>query len=346
MKKRRSTLKRKPPLFSHPKHSGKRLPHHHTGYLPLLFLLIFTGFLIVGISRTATADSNIVVLGRIPAPLPPSAAYISSPNEGATFDAIPIEVQGTCPAGYLVKIYRNDSFSGSVICSLNGTFSLQSDLFVGANKLTAHVFNVTDDEGPLSPGVNVTYSPPASSIVVAYSVPDSLSKPETAGTVPQFIIKAESTYRGYIVGDEINWELEAIGGDAPYAFNIDWGDGKSTLVSRKEVGKFNVNHTYVSPGGYKGSYTILIKGSDQNGQNAFVQIFVIINLPFTITSSDGTAKLSKPQVSLTNFDIKTVTTVTYVSLVGLVGSFWLGEAWQLRHLPRRMLTPKHRTRRA
>jgi len=61
----------------------------------------------------------------------------------------PGHVKGICPARFMVKIYRNDVFSGGILCAMDNTFQLQTDLFVGSNILKARVFNAVGDEGPL-----------------------------------------------------------------------------------------------------------------------------------------------------------------------------------------------------
>lgn len=340
MTKRRAPLKRKKPLFSHHKHSGKRLPHHHTGYQAILIMLLIVGLMLAGISRTAKASSDIVVTGRIPAPLPPAPAVISAPANGDIFTTLPIDVQGTCPAGYLVKLNRNDFYGGSVICGPAGTFSIQTDLFVGSNELTAHVYNITDDEGPLSPAVTVNYNPPAPPPAPPSQKNDSQTPAEI---VPQLILKADGTYKGYVVGQEIEWQLEVVGGSSPYAISIDWGDEKTSVISRKEAGKFSVSHIYGSPGGYKGSYNILINGSDSKDQKAFLQLLVIVNVPFASSYISSTVG---PSVALRNFNAQVVAWITYSTLLIIVGSFWLGESWQYRHMPLQSKSIKHKLRRA
>ncbi len=350
MKKRRAPSKRKPPLFSHPRHSGRRLPHHHTGYLPLLFFVAFAGLMLGGISATARASGDIVVIGRIPAPLPPSAAVISAPAGGEIYTAIPIDVQGTCPAGYLVKLTRNNFYSGSAICGAAGTFSIQTDLFAGSNDLAAHVYNITDDEGPQSSVVTVTYNPPipppAPAGQTEPGTPETSSPADNTSGVPPFILKADSSFKGYIVGQDIEWQLEVSGGTVPYAFNIDWGDGKSSVISRKEAGMFTVSHSYSAPGGYKGSYVIKITGSDGNDQKLFIQLLVIVNLPFNAKTNTLTTGSGKPGFSLRDLDLRTIIWMTYISVLVMIISFWFGGQWQFRHALLRNKKIRHTPRRA
>lgn len=334
MTKRKTVQQRKKrPLLSHHRHTGKRLSRHTVSHLPLLLFLVFAGTLGISLVQQGNvrAADTIVVNAKVAAPLPPSAAEITTPTTETTVQEIPITIQGTCPAEYLLKIYRNNFFSGATICDNAGTFSLQSDLFVGRNELTAHVYNITDDEGPQSATVVVYYAPPtpiSPEPSTPAETPTAPSKPGVS-TVPQFILKSENTYRGYQIGQEVTWSFEALGGTAPYAFNIDWGDSTSTVVSRRESGKFSVNHTYKGPGGFAGSYTIRIKGTDNSGQAVYAQLVILINPPERITAgllgTGGSG--SAPQA-------RTLTGiwVTYALSLLVVCTFYLGERWEYRHL--------------
>ena len=88
----------------------------------------------------------------------PDGATISFPTNGQSFNNIPITVQGICPADLLVKIFKNEVFSGAVFCEGNGTFSLEIDLFSGRNELVARVYDALDQPGPDSNKPVVTYN--------------------------------------------------------------------------------------------------------------------------------------------------------------------------------------------
>lgn len=106
------------------------------------------------------SQASYQVHASVPGPAPTQAATIDSPNGGAHFTALPIDVSGTCPTNTYVTLYRNGVFSGVVLYQLDGTYSLQTGLFVGNNKLEALVFSPTDVAGPMSNAVNVVYAPP------------------------------------------------------------------------------------------------------------------------------------------------------------------------------------------
>ena len=73
--------------------------------------MLVCGVLLAGmtaVTRAATLNVRATVLGDPP----PYAAVITKPTEDQHFTEIPIDVEGTCPPDSIVKIYRNDVFSG------------------------------------------------------------------------------------------------------------------------------------------------------------------------------------------------------------------------------------------
>ena len=297
MTKRQHKTKRKKPLVLPHSHTGKHVAHHHASHLPLLFIVLFAGFLLLGVRQMAQAATYNVV-AKVPAPLPPGPAAITSPIDGAEFTEIPIPVAGTCPAGYLVKITRNGVFSGSAVCDAGGLFSIDSDLFAGSNDLSASAYNSTDDEGPASPDVTVTYTPPAPVAPEPAPAPENEAEPEeavgTAPTVPvtaanQLVIKADDELKTVIIGRELEWEVELTGGKGPYAFTVDWGDGTSEVFIRENDGKFTIRHTYHKISETEDTFLVTLRSSDADGQKAFIELSVQVLTPFYDTISGTTA---------------------------------------------------------
>jgi hypothetical protein len=251
---------------------------------PLItFILLAIGVLLVGWTFQATAD-DIHVSAKVSAPLPSGPAVITSPGDGSRFTSVPITVSGTCPTDTYVKIYRNNFFSGTAMCTTDGNFTLDIDLFPGQNKLEPKIFNLTDDEGPSSMPVTVFYDVPqqptggsSGNGNAPAQPPAGTSAPVAATSASPFTIKSDFAYRGYKVGQSIEWTFEANGGVPPYAINVDWGDGTNSLVSQKEAGKITVNHRYKKVGdGTKGSYKVKASGIDSQGRQTFLQLFLII----------------------------------------------------------------------
>lgn len=293
--------------------SGRRILHY-----PLLaFLMLCAGVFLMAATLKANGQ-DIFVTARIPAPFVTSPAVINSPVDGERFSSIPIPVRGTCPsnAAY-VNIFRNNLMSGTAICS-GGLFQLSIDLFPGQNDLVAHVYNSTDDEGPVSDTVSVFYDVPK---------PPVLAPGTPIPSSPPFTLKTAFVYKGYIVGQTIKWPIEISGGYAPYAVSIDWGDGTSDVISRTQDGQFDISHKYSSSGGYKGSYIIKIQASDSAGQKAYIQFFVIVNSTAEITPAASI--YNKPPPSLTSDKWLWLAWPAYVLLLLLVVSYWLGEREEL-----------------
>lgn len=264
-------------------------------YPLVIFLLLAAGVFLTAWTFRVNAD-DILVTARIQGPPISTPATITSPADGTHFSAVPIVVTGNCPANAAyVEVFRNNFMSGSTICSGANTFQLQIDLFPGQNDLTAHSFNVTDDEGPVSAPVKVFYDvppPPTQTSIPVSSGGTSI--PPASGN--PFNLKTAFVYKGYYVGQEVQWPLEISGGNAPYALNVDWGDGKNSIISRKQAGQFIIKHAYSNAGGYKGNYQIKIQASDTNESYAYLEFFVIINAK---TSAPGIGNIyTKPPPSI------------------------------------------------
>src|SRR4051812_45109133 len=150
--------------------------------------------------------------GEIPSPAPSIAPGISIPRNGQVFTQIPITVSGTCSKDYLVEIFKNNVFAGSVICK-NGSYSIQIDLFDGQNDIIARQYDALNQAGPDSAVVTVTFN---------NTVPNSGTRP----TLTTAFAK-----RGANPGETLSWPLTLSGGTGPYAISVDWGDkGTQELI--------------------------------------------------------------------------------------------------------------------
>jgi len=341
MKKKSTAKKRHKALLSHHSTTGKRLPKEYTAYPLLVFILLLVGVFMAGLTFTAQA-SNVSVNAYVDGPPPTVAATITSPTSGTRYNAVPVTVSGTCDPGFIVKLYRNDVFSGAVFCPQDGNFSLQSDLFDGSNTLSARIFNALDTEGPTSPTVTVYYDkpvtpippPPATTPGVETPGQTSPSTPVSFVKIPKMTLNAENLYKGYYTGDTVVWPLEVSGGVPPYAFTVDWGDGKTTTLSRKDAGAFSIKHVYEKEGGYKASYPIKIVGSDSSEDSTFLQLAVIIR-------DKSKSSNAIPGIASTNAEPPLHIPMQYiwpsygVTLL-MVGSFWLGGQRQLLRLKPRI----------
>lgn len=201
-----------------------------------------------------TASGSVGLQGEISTAPPTRGATITTPSNGAVFNSVPITVAGLCPTGLLVKIFDNNVFVGSTVCS-GGSYSLQIDLFNGQNQLVARVYDALDQAGPDSNVVNVTFN---SAQFIQFGTQVTLTS-----------IYAE---RGAPPQNELDWPIILSGGTGPYAISVDWGDGSPTdLMSQANPATITIKHTYKTAGIYK----IIIKATDKNGGEAFLQLVAV-----------------------------------------------------------------------
>lgn len=201
-----------------------------------------------------TSSGSIGLQGTISTAPPKTGATITAPGNGAVFSSLPITVNGLCPKGLLVKLFANNVFVGSVQCD-SGSYSLPIDLFSGQNDLVARVYDALDQAGPDSNIVNVTFND---------------AQFLQFGT--QVLLTSIYAQRGAPPGQEINWPILLSGGTSPYAVSVDWGDGTPTdLISQPGAGGFNIKHIYKTAGIYK----VIVKATDKNGDNAFLQLVAV-----------------------------------------------------------------------
>jgi hypothetical protein len=311
------------------KKSASRPKRWFIPYPLVLFLLLAAGVFLVAWTFRVSAE-DILVTARIQGPAITTPAIITSPADGTHFSAVPVEVSGSCPpnAAY-VEIFRNNVLSGTAICSGSSTFDLQIDLFPGQNDLTAHSFNITDDEGPVSTPVAVFYDvpPPPPSSTPAGSPTGSTKTPNAN----PLLIKTAFVYKGYYTGQEVQWPIEIAGGSLPYALNVDWGDGKSSIISRKTGGQFTINHIYSKTGGYHGNYTIKLQASDTENDYAYLQFFVIVNDKQTGPGIGNIYTKAPPTIGGLRH-LLWVAWPAYISVLLMVIAFKLGEREELLFL--------------
>lgn len=198
-----------------------------------------------------TSAGSVGLQGTISTAPPSRGATIAVPGNGAVFTSVPITVSGLCPSGVLVKLFSNNVFVGSTLCT-NGSYSLQVNLFSGRNDLVARVYDSLDQAGPDSNTVSVTFN---DAQFDQYGTHVSLTSPYAE--------------RGAPPGSELDWPVILSGGTGPYAISVDWGDGSTTdLLSQDVAGTINLKHVYKIAGIYK----VIIKATDKNGGTAFLQV--------------------------------------------------------------------------
>lgn len=252
-----------------------------------------------------SSSGSIGVEGKISTAAPTQAATITTPSNGANFTTLPIAVNGLCTSNLLVKVFSNNVFVGSATCG-NGSYSMQIDLFNGLNDLVARIYDALDQPGPDSNIVSVVFS---DTQVIQF------------GT--HVLLTSESAQRGAPPGTEIVWPIILSGGNGPYAMSVDWGDGGPTsLFSQSNEGTVNIKHTYKTAGIYR----VIIKATDKNGGEAFLQVVAIAT-----GSGQNTAKGSTAAGESNNITTK-VEFIWWpaVAMLPLIfAAFWVGRREEL-----------------
>ncbi len=305
------------------KHTGRLRPHEYTSYLPLAVLTLITGIVLLQFSLTTLAEASpgpqggsVGLTGTLPAPPPTTAATIDAPTNGQHFSTSPIIVSGTCPAGTLVEVFKNDIFAGSVPCGVSGKYTLSVDLLYGQNNLVARVYDSLNQAGPDSATVTVFYDvlPPQLFPITSTNFSDR-----------QLLLETDAIYRGTFPGQSMNMPITVLGGTQPFAINIQWGDSSNTVISRGDNNTFNASHTYQKPG----TYQITIQASDAQQHVAFLQVAAIVNGQPTAASGSTSGNGGNVQAETNKL---LVLWPLYAIILAVVVSFWLGEQREKRVL--------------
>jgi hypothetical protein len=293
--------------YNRPMYEGAVAPRDLMSYFPLAVVLLVVGFAVTFITSYAASpgpeSGSIGLTGVVPGEPPSIAPTISSPSNGQHFSTTPITVKGTCPSGTLVELFKNDIFAGSTFCD-NKTYSIDIDLLYGRNDLIARGYD------------DLNQSSPTSSITTVYY---DASGPQASGLAgldfggAQLLLNTDAVFRGVFPDKEMSVPLTILGGKAPFAINIQWGDSEHSLVSRNSNAVFASTHVYKKPG----TYPISVQATDADGRVAFITVAAIVNGQ---PDSAATAAAAKEQTNmwLSLWPL-------YVATIGIVFSFWLGE---------------------
>lgn len=302
--------------LSHHANTGKVRPHEHTSYLPLALVLLVVGFILTTFTtfaweRPGPASESVGLSGVMPGSPPTAAAVIKTPTTGQRFTQTPITVAGTCPKDTLVELFKNDIFAGSGVCTSEQTFSFQIDLLIGQNQLIARVYDALNQQGPDS---NI--------VTVFYDASNAQGSPLTSLNFggPQLIINTDAVFRGAFPNKEMSIPVDIIGGRAPYAVNIQWGDSTNKVISRPDNATFRESHTYTKGG----TYQLAIQATDADGRVAFLTVASIVN-----GQPDPAVAAIADNKATTNLLL--ALWPLYAATFAVVISFWMGE-WREKRL--------------
>lgn len=308
------------PLLQHHHHSFKLLHRRHTSYPLVAFLLLLTGVFCLGWTGFASGGTY-VVNAVVPAPPLTTPATITAPVDGSTTGNQIISARGTCPARSYVKLLRDQTMIGASQCT-NGEWSLQVSLLVGANRLSAQAYNLTDQPGPTADGVVVTYTPPAPKPVPQGST--GTGSPKPAPAAKPLTIGNDFQYKGYFTDQTVSLTLSLAGGVTPYALQVDWGDGQTDLRSVKTETKLTLHHVYDRPPVVSNGYIITVTVSDGADVRTLLQLFAVVSpLPGGPANQEADNGLFTPGSRYGSFWSVAGPTLA-IALVALI-SFWLGE---------------------
>jgi hypothetical protein len=260
-------------------------------------------------------SSSFGLEGRISSPPPAQAATVSTPGNGQVFTSTPITVAGLCKTGLLVKVFSNNVFVGSTMCTA-GSYSLKVDLFSGQNDLVVRVYDTLDQPGPDSNVISVRYND------AQYAEPGSR-------------VSLSSIYarRGANPGVQLDWPLILSGGSGPYAVTVDWGDGSDpTLSSQEFAGQLTVSHTYATAG----TYQVIVKASDKGGSIAFLQLVGVANGEAKTQVASATGGNTALQSGGNGFFDRYWPWLVGVIVVLMTATFWLGSRHELHVVRRRI----------
>lgn len=250
-------------------------------------------------------EGSLGLSGVVPGEPPTQAPSINSPVDGQVFNETPITVSGTCQAGHIIEVFKNQVFAGSTLCRDNNTFTMDIGLFFGENVLFVRARDALGQTGPKSDNVTVTYDPPVT------------ESDRRLGQ--QLLLESDVSFRGAAPGEETTFPVRLSGGKGPYAISINWGNGSSDVISRSDAGNFKISRVYEQSGVYR----IVLQATDDNDQTAFLQIVAAIG-----GEVGGGIEDEEPP---TRVERVYVLWPLYVLMAIIPLSFWLG----VRHEKRR-----------
>lgn len=297
------------------KHTGKFIHHRHTSHVVLVGMLLTVGFFLymsesVALAETSAGSVSVSVI--VPGPAPTVGAAITIPTDGTSVaDQKTIEVSGTCLEESFVTIQNNGRLAGSTVCTSAGIFTLQIQLQLGKNVLSALNYDNLNQPGPVTPTVTVNAT--QSSGVVEKEVTSTPIDPAPILPINPSIIPGldsnisscdDYEISNLPIGGEPKIEVVCVprlfmpkleqvlgvlvwGGSPPYAISVDWGNGSgSTLLNLPAQGYKKVTFSYTVAGNYK----IAFKLKDADDKEAIVQTAVQVSgkskTPFAAFTDD------------------------------------------------------------
>lgn len=271
-------------------------------HLIALSLLLLT--IMVPAAFAQNESGSIGIEGTVPTDPPKNAPTITFPVNNSNITDTPVNVTGLCQTGLLVKVFKNGVFGGSATC-VNGSYTVQIDLFVGRNELVSRAYDDLDQASPDSNMVVVNFPVSQFSGLNRISLSSIFAK------------------KGANPGQALSWPIILSGGNGPYAITIDWGDSNQPdIVSREFPGTFDITHVYQ----LSGIYNVLIRATDKNGEIAFLQLVGVGN---------GEAKDPTTATPVVQGSSKVIWWPAAAAILLIIIAFWLGRRHEILSLRRK-----------
>jgi hypothetical protein len=223
------------------------------------------------------------------------------------------------PYSYVVIVIHSDFYTCTTYANAQGYWTCE----VPSNLPSAiHTVNVS---AKTPQGSDLTY--PAFSIKVIAASPAKSTAPAP------FHIGSNFSYNVESVGQTVSYTMHMTGGEAPYAYTINWGDGSDQTIVRQTSDDFTISHKYGWINAAIVQKLVKVQAVDGSGQSSTLQLASIIrnpayhNVVASATKSGGLWGLfsrARPWLWLL--------WPGYVIVILLVFSFWLGEREELAEL--------------
>jgi hypothetical protein len=336
-------------------HTGRAIHHRHTSHGFLLVALILTGILLfnnLGALRAnglTSGGSQTVSVNVIGTP-PTIGANITYPTTNTITKSPQIQVVGTCEPSTLVATYNNGISAGSSMCSVGGDYATVIQLIIGINILQSQDYDGLNQPGPVTSQVQITREQdPVPDISIDPKTPTIAKNPGdiTANPRPPIVepapqpetnpcfdttkidtlnlsnptIIVSCINRSIFAGDTMTLPVRIVGGTAPYALSVDWGDGLTDLKTVLDSKYHNYQHTYKTAG----IIGVYLKTTDAKGLTSFLQTVVQVN--GTASAGASTSNFSSIVSGLGSIWTEAPVPL-YVAAVTLVLGFWVGDIFQ------------------
>jgi len=330
-----------------------RPKHRQIALHPLsILLLLAAGVCIICWTGRVIAD-NFNVTAVVPAKPLTKPATIRSLADGAVITQLPVTVSGFCPTDSYVKLYANNTFSGAALCLGSETYSIETSLFPGSNRLLVQAYNTTDEPGPVGQAITVQYNPKqpqATSTPSSRPLTGSSAISATSASSLQLLLTSDFHYQTFVTGDTFSWPMDLEGGTPPYTVYITWGDGQSSTIVFKADPVFQITHHFSK----QGYYPVVVRSVDATGQVQVIQLSALIRtagssgiLPASGTQSGAAPANHVGGISTALLHAKRwlwLAWPSFVILLLMVASFWLGERKEYGLMLRDLKTKKRTLR--